>query len=258
MMRKPYIILALAIVSASALTSCKEYYDDVENIGKRVVVLEDSTLAVQNINTRDLLIRLTEAVRTYGIVKEIVKNADGTTSLVFTDDRDPITFVNGKDGEDGSDGKDASVLLKPVLDTDGNYYWAYDGWWLRDEDGNKVPATPTDGKDGKNGEDGVDGKDGKDAEPTSGNIILPMMRINEITRTWEISLDGGLNWRNTGKPADGKDGKDGKDGDDGKNGSDGVDGTSDEVVISASYTDTEVLLEVYINGRKTIIVLPRV
>jgi hypothetical protein len=77
-------------------------------------------------------------------------------------------------------------------------------------------ASATDGKDGKDGKDGVNGKDGKDGingqngkDDINLSLIIPITRINTITRYWEISTDGGITYRNTGILADGKDGKDG-------------------------------------------------
>ena len=44
--------------------------------------------------------------------------------------------------------------------------------------------------------------------------VAPQMRIRPDNRHWEISIDGGKTWSDTGMVADGKDGTNGKDGED--------------------------------------------
>ena len=252
-MRKQHIITAFAVIASCTLCSCNEYIDDLQGIGKRVEVLEDSVLSVQN--TLETLTQLQKAMETYGVVSNIIQNSDGSTTLEFVDGRTPITFVNG------ADGKEAEVLLGVAKGPDGKYYWVFNGEFLRDENGNPILADPLDGKDGK---DGVDGKDGKDAEPTGANVVVPQIRINPSTRNWEISTDGGKSWEDTGVCADGKDGedgKDGKDGEDGKDGHDGAngeDGTPDGIFISATYTDNYIIFTLYFNGKITTVKLKRV
>ena len=111
---------------------------------------------------------------------------------------DPITIYHGKDGEDGKDGANgtgggAAPQIGIKQDTDGAYYWALDGEWLLDDNGNKVKAV---------GEDGADGKDGKDG-------ITPELKIENDY--WYISYDNGASWTELGK-AKGEDGQDGQGG----------------------------------------------
>ena len=256
-MRKLHIFTACAVILGCCLCSCNEYGDDIQGIGKRVVVLEDSVLRVQN--TLETLAKLQKAMATYGVVKNIVSNKDGSTTLEFLDGREPITFVNGENG------KPAEMLLEVARDdSDGHYYWKFNGEWLTDEDGNRLSAEPKDGKDGKDGVDGKDGKDGTDAEPSDGEIILPQARINPDTRFWEISVDGGQTWKSTGVYADGRDGKDGRDGRDGKNGTDGkdgkdgTDGSEDPIIINATYTDRFIILTIRIGNETKTVYLSRV
>ena len=248
-MRKQHIITAFAVIASCTLCSCNEYIDDLQGIGKRVEVLEDSVLSVQN--TLETLTQLQKAMETYGVVSNIIQNSDGSTTLEFVDGRTPITFVNG------ADGKEAEVLLGVAKGPDGKYYWVFNGEFLRDENGNPILAEPLDGKDGK---DGVDGKDGKDAEPTGANVVVPQIRINPSTRNWEISTDGGKSWEDTGVCADGKDGEDGKDGKDGKDGEDGEKGESDGIFVEATYTDNYIFFTLYVNNsnKPTTIILKRV
>ena len=135
----------------------------------------------------------------------------------------PVTIVHGIDGRDGEDGEDGtdgnpgqdgthgsdgnSIKIGVKQGNDGCWYWTIDMGdgngerWLRDADGNKVKASPEDGKDGEDGEDGADGSDGKDG-------ITPIMKIE--AGYWYLSLDGGKTWEKLGK-ATGDDGLPGPD-----------------------------------------------
>lgn len=237
-MRKIHIFTAL-LCMCCFLCSCKEYYEDLQDLGKRVVKLEDSALAFKN--DLETMNKLVQAMNTYGIISNIKQNEDGSYTLEFADGREPITFINGldgKNGENGADGKDGDALLGVKKDADGHYYWTFGDKWLRDSDGNKISAEPDDGKDGKDGEDGKDGKDGEDAKPTTEDIVLPQVKVGD-NGTWEISTDGGETWDDTGVKVDGKDGKDGKDGQDGQDGYDGR--KNDPVFINATVTEDYVI-----------------
>ena len=67
---------------------------------------------------------------------------------------------------------------------------------------NGTTATITNGKDGANGKDGQNGAPGNDGK----DAIAPQVRINDATKEWEISTDGGKTWVSTGVVAEGKDG----------------------------------------------------
>jgi len=247
-MKKKGIIAVMMTFAACCLLSCNEYTDDLQGLGQRVEILEDSTLGFTN--RIETIQKLLEARNTYGIISEIVYNDDGTCTLNFSDGREPITFkngidgANGVDGIDGIDGKDginAASMLGVEQDSDGKYYWTFNGTWLLDANGNKVCAEPTDGKDGK---DGVDGKDGKNADPVTDTIVLPQIRING-NGIWEISNDGGKTWTDTGVSADGQ------------NGANGEDGSPDPVFIRTTVTDTEVIFIIHLNKKITTLVIPR-
>ncbi|MCR5180190.1 MAG: DUF4988 domain-containing protein [Bacteroidaceae bacterium] len=230
-------ILAFMIAVATyCFVSCDKYSDDLQGLGKRVEALEDSCLDFTD--RMETITSLLEAVEANGIISDIQYNADGSCTLYFTDDREPITFVcgtDGTDGVDGEDGKSAGEILGVKQAANGKYYWTFNGTWLLDEDGNMVPAEPTDGEDGT---------DGKDADPAAGEIVLPQIRIN-IYGIWEISNDGGKTWSSTGVSADGK------------SGSNGQDGAEDPVVKSATVTNTEVILIVYLNNKVVTLIIPR-
>lgn len=203
-MKRFFTILAAALVSIS-LTSCE--YDDsklwseIENVKERVETLEE---AVVKANEEIVALQsIVNALQKSVYVTKVENNANGYT-ITFSDGT-TATIANGKDGVNGTN----APLISVKQDSDGNYYWTMDGEWLL-VDGERVRAN---GKDGENGENGDNGTNGKDA-------IAPQVRINDSTKEWEISVDGGLTWTSTGVVAEGKDGAAGS------NGSNGVAGDS--------------------------------
>ena len=201
---------------AMGMTSCDKYNytKDLQKLGKRVEVLEQMVLEANTELTA--LNELVIAIEKNGYVTHVVHNTDGTYTITFNTGR-TVTLHHGRDGKDGRDGKSADLNIGVAQDkSDGKWYWTLDGKWLLDGDGNKMPVGATDGKDGKDGIDGKDGKDGQDGEDGQDGkataVVIPLVRINPITRYWEISTDSGITWTNTGVCADGKDGTDGKDG----------------------------------------------
>ena len=229
--RQIAICAALMASTSTGFISCDKYYyvDDLQALGQRVEILEQMTLEA---NTQiEALNELIITIEKRGYVTNAVKNTDGSTTVTFNSGK-TFTLRNGKDGKDGKDGVSGRLDISAAEDpTDNIWYWTINGSWLLDDNGNKMRAGGLDGKDGKDGVDGKDGKDGKDgvdgkdgANGRSGYVVVPQVRINPVTRYWEISTDGSQTWHSTGYLADGKDGKDGADGKDGKDGADGKDG----------------------------------
>ena len=222
--------MSVAIVAMIVLlnfSSCDKYNytDQLQGLGDRVEKLEDSVLVINN-GLKDLQ-KLITNVESHGFITNVIHNADGTWTLTLyrNGKEETITIRDGKygqDGLDGHDGKEIDFSISASQDADGVWYWTINGEWLLDENGNKMRASAIDGKDGADGKDGVNGQDGQN-NPLS-PAIVPQVRINEVTRNWEISTDGGSTWNDIGVYADGKDGKDGQDGKDGKDGKDGQDG----------------------------------
>ncbi len=119
-----------------------------------------------------------------------------------------ITYFNTgvvADGKDGRDGIAAEINLGIAKGEDGVWYWTYNNTWLIDKNGNRVRAVGYDGKDGKDGKDDI-----------NLTLSVPRVRINAITREWEISTNNGASYVSTGIYADGIDGVDGYNGKDGK------------------------------------------
>ena len=204
-MRK-FLRLALSVAATlTAMVGCS--YDDealwneVEQIKDRVTTLEEAV-----IKTNEDIVALqtiVEALQNNVYVVAVNTTADGY--VIEFSDGTTATINNGKDGANGQNGTNAPVI-SVKQDEDGNYYWTMDGEWLL-VDGERVRANGIDGVNGANGTNGVD-------------AIAPQVRINDTTKEWEISTDGGNTWVSTGVVAEGKDGANGA------NGSNGVDGTN--------------------------------
>ena len=199
-MRK-FLCLALSVVATLlAAVSCQ--YDDgaiwneIENVKDRVETLEEAV-----IKTNEDIVALQaiiNALQKNIYVTSVTPTANGYT-IQFSDGT-TAEIKNGKDGENGANGTNAPII-SVKQDADGNYYWTMDGEWLL-VDGERVRANGIDGEDGANGENGIDGKD----------AIAPQLRINDTTKEWEISTDGGQTWTSTGVVAEGKDGENGANG----------------------------------------------
>lgn len=251
-------LLLFAIVLTGLVTSCNEYYDDMEALGKRVKVLEDSTLVITS--TLEDLQLLEQAMLAHGYITDVIDNNDGTCTIhlrgyfnssnVLTDS--VVTLQGGMNGQRGKDGQTADMMLGVIEGTDGNFYWTFGGDPLRDDEGKPIPVRGPDGKNGLNGEDGQNGENGKDVDP---NLPLPQVRIG-VKGTWEISRDGGESWTDTGVSANGKDGTNGKDGDKGKK---GEEGKPDSVIVSITDTGSTWTFVVHISpsGKETTLVIPK-
>ena len=112
------------------------------------------------------------------------------------------------DGKDGKDGTNANINIGITKVADGTYCWTLNGQMMNDTNGNPLRANGIDGKDGQNGKDGQD--------DINLNLPVPVVRINPVTRIWEISTDGGYTYKSTGILADGQNGTNGQDGRNGR------------------------------------------
>lgn len=192
-MNRNIIVLLAVILTLGAFSSCKEYYDDLQGIGKRVEVLEDSALVDLN---KDLLVlqNLVKVIEGLDFVSSLKQNADGTYSISFASNPDKVyTLASGRNGDKGQDG--SSVKVGVVQDPQtGIWYWTING---------QQTTMPVEGKDGKDGRNGLDA--------TSTNAIVPIFIIDN-NGNWMYSLDNGQTWNpyldDNGNPvsADGKNG----------------------------------------------------
>ena len=215
----------LAFVLGWSLYSCKEYTDDLRDLGKRVEALEDSCL-----NFRDLekYIEVLEYVaKNHGFVSSVVQGSDGTYTINLKGDFNGTgeltdSTVVLKSGDAGKGLADVLSITK-VGDT---YYWVIFGEIMVDDSGKPVPVA------------GQDGKNGKDADPSTSQFVTKMY-INPINGNWMISNDGGTTWQDTGQSANGRD------------------GNPEPCVISVTETTNTLILLVYIKGQITQIIIPR-
>ena len=214
------------VATLLAAVSCQ--YDDgaiwneIENVKDRVETLEEAV-----IKTNEDIVALqaiVAALQNNLYVVAVTTTAEGY--VIEFSDGTKATIANGKDGVNGTN----APVISVKQDGDGNYYWTVDGEWLL-VDGERVRAN---GKDGENGENGANGANGKDA-------IAPQVRINDVTKEWEISADGGMTWVSTGVVAEGKDGANGTNGSNGTDGTNDTDGDSLFKAIDTSHPDYVVI-----------------
>lgn len=229
-MRKIFGFLMILLAGISQ-TGC-EYddaglWDEMEDVKNRVTALEK---AVEKTNSNiEALQAIVEALQKNVYVTTVQTTSNGY--IISFSDGSSATISNGIDGKDGINGTNAPVI-SVKLDSDGNYYWTIDGEWLL-VNGSKVRANGIDGEDGKDGVDGKDGENGADA-------VAPKVRINENSKEWEISTDGGDTWMSTGIIAEGKDGSNGTNGSNGSNG--------DSLFKSVDTSDSNYILITLANG----------
>ena len=196
------------VATLTAMVGCS--YDDeaiwkeIESVKDRVDMLEESVIKTnEDIVTLQTIVN---ALQKNVFIVSVTPTAEGYT-IVFSDG----TTAEIKNGKDGANGANAPVI-SVKQDADGNYYWTMDGEWLL-VDGERVRAN------------GIDGED----------AIAPQVRINDATKEWEISTDGGETWVSTGVVAEGKDGTNGS------NGSNGAAGDSLFKSVDTSHPDYVVI-----------------
>ena len=184
-MKKQFSLIITAVAVCMALgifTSCKDYGDDLTNLGERVVSLEAMDINKLKSDVQQLQ-QLVELIENRDYITSVVQNDDGSYTINFKI-QPPITVKNGENGDSGTPcnlgiGKDEG---------NGQYYWTVDGQWLLDSNGNRVPAS------------GVKGADGQDAES-----ITPRVMIGANGNWWIWDETVG-NYLDSGFSANGKNG----------------------------------------------------
>ena len=207
----------------------EEIWKEIESVKDRVETLEESVIKTnEDIVALQIIV---EALQNNLYIVAVTTTADGY--VIEFSDGTKATIANGKDGANGAN----APVISVKQGEDGNYYWTLDGEWLL-VDGERVRAN---GKDGANGENGANGND----------AVAPQVRINDVTKEWEISTDGGQTWVSTGVVAEGKDGANGSNGSNGTNGANGdslfksVDTSHPDYVIITLADGTELRLARY-------------
>lgn len=153
---KKNLLLFIAI-AAIAVTGCKSYDGDIDDLNSRVSSLEQWRTEINSDITE--LTSIVNALKTKDYVTGVKALSDGTGYTITFQNSGSVTIKNGEKG--------ATPVIGVKKDSDGEYYWTVDGSWLLN-DGKKIPTTGEDGSDGapgKDGNDGTPGKDGNDGAP---------------------------------------------------------------------------------------------
>ena len=258
------------VMCAFGLPSCSDDYDDselrnnLENLEDRITALEEWQKSVNtNIQSLQSIVSALENRNFITSVTPLMENGKETGYTITFQSGSPIIIRHGKDGVDGedgtdgqngTDGKDGSTpVIGVAKDSDGVYYWTVDGEFLLDGD-KKIPVTGPEGDKGDAGDDGITPHIGENgnwwigttdtgikAQGAKGDdAIAPQVQINATTNEWEISTDGGKNWKSTGIKATGEKGDRG----DAVFAENGVDYTSDPDNVIFTLADGKTKLTV--------------
>jgi len=240
-MRKLLVILALGVAVTAMVSSCKDYDDQLNEIGRRIDAIKDTIYRYER--TTDTILHVLRLIPEQGFISSIDEN-DTAFVLHMTGtfgsgaERDSLVNLP-KDAVNGKDGTGLSELLGVKKDDDGHFYWTFGGDWLLDDNDDKVLA------------EGIDGKDGEDADPYTGKVFMPEIRVSsDGTPTWWVTFDG-VNWRDTHQAANGKNGT---------NGRNGRNGSPDPVVLNVQIDDATgdvIILVLLTNGNQQTVVIPQ-
>ena len=156
-------------LSACSLDEVRQDIDALEN---RVAALEEwqASLNSDILALKQLVAGLEERNLITSVTPVLEQGVEVGYRITFQTG-DPIVIYHGEDS--------SYIPLFGVAENDaGDYCWTLDGEFIKDKDGNLIPAS-------------------------SG--IAPQVRINS-DKIWEISTDGGQTWKSTGVPATGEKG----------------------------------------------------
>jgi len=174
---KKILLLMLVLLSVG---SCSKFddskiWDELKSHEERIVRLE--TICDQ-INTNITSLQaIVIALQNNDYITNVAPIISGNEEIGYTitfAKSGSITIYHGQDGENGN-----SPVIGIKEDTDGKYYWTLDGEWLKDANGNKIPAS------GENGKDGV----------------TPQIKVENDY--WYVSYDNGATWKQLYKVAAG-------------------------------------------------------
>ena len=156
------------------LTSChhKDIWNELRDHEQRIEQLEKQC---RELNSNiEAIQTILAAVQQNDYVTEVMKIMENGVevgySITFAKSG-TITIYHGTDGTDGAAGATPQIGIKKA--SDGAYYWTSNGEWITDENGDKIPASYSDGGDGM--------------------FITPQFRI--VDDVWYVSYDNGNSWR---------------------------------------------------------------
>ena len=183
----------LLVLVMGLFTACHdEIWNAIDNLDSRVTDLEELCKEMNtNIEALQTLVDVLYSNDYITSVNKVMMDGEEVGYTITFANHDPITIYHGEKGAKGKTGATPVVSVKKH--TDGVYYWTVDGEWLKDEDGNMISVTKSDG-------------------------ITPLLKIE--TGYWYVSYDAGSTWQMLG-PAEGDDGNKGDKGDQGDKGDKG-------------------------------------
>lgn len=159
---------------AMGLTACSidEVREDIAALENRVAALEEWQASVNSdLMSLSKLVNELESRNLITAVTPLLENGEEIGYRISFQTGDPIVIYHGEPS--------TYIPLIGVAENDaGDYCWTLDGEFIKDKNGNLIPAS-------------------------SG--IAPQVRINS-DKIWEISTDGGQTWKSTGVPATGEKG----------------------------------------------------
>ena len=170
-MKKHLILMCLCAMGLSAC-SLDEVRQDIDALENRVAALEEwqASLNSDILALKQLVAGLEERNLITSVTPVLEQGVEVGYRITFQTG-DPIVIYHGEDS--------SYIPLFGVAENDaGDYCWTLDGEFIKDKNGNLIPAS-------------------------SG--IAPQVRINS-DKIWEISTDGGQTWKSTGVPATGEKG----------------------------------------------------
>lgn len=161
-------------VCAMGLSACSldEVRQDIDALENRVAALEEwqASLNSDILALKQLVAGLEERNLITSVTPVLEQGVEVGYRITFQTG-DPIVIYHGEDS--------SYIPLFGVAENGaGDYCWTLDGEFIKDKNGNLIPAS-------------------------SG--IAPQVRINS-DKIWEISTDGGQTWKSTGVPATGEKG----------------------------------------------------
>ena len=183
----------LLVLVMGLFTACHdEIWNAIDDLDSRVTDLEELCKEMNtNIEALQTLVDVLYSNDYITGINPIMMDGVEVGYTITFANHDPITIYHGEKGSKGKAGSTPVIGVKKH--TDGVYYWTVDGEWLKDEDGNMISVTKSDG-------------------------ITPLLKIE--TGYWYVSYDAGSTWKMLG-PAVGDDGNKGDKGDQGDKGDKG-------------------------------------
>lgn len=173
MYRKSALFL-LVVAITGFFTACKDHYDDIQDLGQRVVNLEQSS---QDFTQQyENLMKILTALQSKEHITKVTMDEDGNWVLEFSGTTGTITLWDGLTGPAGDDFNFNFLTVKDSLD--GKTYWVYRDQWLTDADGNPIEVVVVTGEDAPDA----------DIDPRTYTNV-PVIVVDPITGTYKYTYN---------------------------------------------------------------------